>query len=89
MHSTVLFAGIAWLTILLGVCVVRLATVRTPAQRILALDMVVLVLIGLLALAAAEDQRAYPLDAALALALLSFVATLAAARYIGDRRPFG
>lgn len=89
MHTAVLYAGIAWLTFLIGVCVVRAATVPTPAQRILALDMVVLVLIGLLALAAAEDGRSYPLDAALALALLSFVATLAAARYIGDRRPFG
>jgi multisubunit Na+/H+ antiporter MnhF subunit len=37
---------------------------------------------------AGEDRTHYPLDAALALALLSFVATLAAARYHEDRRPF-
>jgi multicomponent Na+:H+ antiporter subunit F len=48
----------------------------------------VLILIGLLGLVAAENRRSYALDAALALALLSFVSTLAAARYVGDRRPF-
>jgi multicomponent Na+:H+ antiporter subunit F len=48
----------------------------------------VLVLIGLLGLAAGGGRRPYALDAAGALALLSFVSTLAAARYLGDRRPF-
>jgi hypothetical protein len=38
--------------------------------------------------AAGQARRSYMLDAALALALLSFVSTLAAARYLGDRRPF-
>jgi multicomponent Na+:H+ antiporter subunit F len=70
------------------VVVLRLATAETAAQRILALDLLTLVLIGLLALAAGEDQRSYALDAALALALLGFVATLAACRYYEDRRPF-
>jgi multicomponent Na+:H+ antiporter subunit F len=84
----VFFAGIAWLTVLLGVAVVSIARARTTAERLVALDTGVLVLIGLLGLVAAEDRRSYALDAALALALLSFVATLAAARYLGDRRPF-
>ena len=88
MSDAVFFTGIAWLAVLLGVLVVRLARARTTGQRILALDLVTLVLIGLLALAAGEDRRAYALDAALALALLSFVATLAAARYYETRRPF-
>ena len=88
MSDVVFLAGIAWLAVLLGVVVVRLARAETTAQRILALDLLILVLIGLLALTAGEDGRSYPLDAALALALLSFVATLAAARYYEDRRPF-
>lgn len=67
----------------------RLAVARTMGERILALDLLTLVLIGLLALAAGEDQRSYALDAGLALALLSFVATLAACRYYEDREPFG
>ena len=84
----VFFGGIVWLAILLGITVIRLAQARTTGERILALDMVTLVLIGLLALAAGEDERSYALDAALALALLSFVATLAASRYYENRRPF-
>ena len=88
MSDVVFYVAIAWLAVLLGVTVIRLAAARTTGQRILALDLLTLVLIGLLALAAGEDQRSYALDAALALALLSFVATLAACRYYEDRRPF-
>jgi len=84
----VFYAAIVWVTVLLGVIVVRLAAASTTAQRILALDLLTLVLIGLLALAAGEDQRSYALDAALALALLSFVATLAACKYYEGRKPF-
>jgi multicomponent Na+:H+ antiporter subunit F len=87
-HPLVFYLGIGWLAVLLGVCVLQVARARTGAQRILALDLLVLVLIGLLALAAGEDRRPYTLDAALALALLSFVATVTAARYLADRRPF-
>ena len=88
MSDIVFYVAIAWLAVLLGVTVIRLAAARTTGQRILALDLLTLVLIGLLALAAGEDQRSYALDAALALALLSFVATLAACKYYENRRPF-
>jgi multicomponent Na+:H+ antiporter subunit F len=88
MSQWIFFGGIAWLAVLLGVLVVRLARAETTGQRILTLDLVTLVLIGLLAIAAGEDRKPYALDAALALALLSFVATLAAARYYENRRPF-
>jgi multicomponent Na+:H+ antiporter subunit F len=82
------FLAIAWLAVLLAVLVVRLARAASTGERILALDLLTLVLIGLLAIAAGEDQRSYALDAALALALLSFVATLAAARYYENGKPF-
>ena len=82
------FVGIAWLTVLLGVAVVSIARARTTAERLVALDTAVLMLIGLLGLVAAESRRPYALDAALVLALLSFVSTVAASRYLGDRRPF-
>lgn len=88
MSDIVFYVAIAWLAVLLGVTVVRLAAAPTTSQRILALDLLTLVLIGLLALAAGEDQRSYALDAALALALLSFVATLAACKYYENREPF-
>jgi multicomponent Na+:H+ antiporter subunit F len=88
MSDVVFYAAIIWVAGLLGVVVLRLARARTTGQRILALDLLTLILVGLLALAAADDQRAYALDAALALALLSFIATLAAARYYENREPF-
>jgi multicomponent Na+:H+ antiporter subunit F len=88
MSSVMFYIAIVWVAVLLGVVVVHLTTAKTIGQRILALDLLTLVLIGLLALAASDDQRSYALDAALALALLGFVATLAACRYYEDRRPF-
>jgi multicomponent Na+:H+ antiporter subunit F len=87
-HDLVFFAGIAWLAVLLAVTIAAIGRDGTTAERMVALDTAVLVLIGLLGLVAAESGRPYALDAAMALALLSFVATLAAARYLGDRRPF-
>lgn len=87
-HQAVFFAGVVWLAVLLGVAILSVGRARTTAERLVALDAAVLVLIGLLGLAAGGVRRPYLLDAALALALLSFVSTLAAARYLGDRRPF-
>jgi multicomponent Na+:H+ antiporter subunit F len=87
-HDLVFYGGVVWLAALVAVCAVLVARARTVSSRIVALDLLVLVLIGLLALVAGATGRSYPLDAALALALLSFVATLAAARYHGDGRPF-
>ena len=83
-HDPVFFVGIAWLTVLLGISVVSIARARTTAERLVALDTAVLMLSGLLGLVAAESRRPY----ALVLALLSFVSTVAASRYLGDRRPF-
>ncbi len=88
MSDLVFYAGIVWMALLLGGTVLQLARARSTAQRILALDLLTLVLIGLLALAAGEDRDSYSLDAALALAMLSFVATVAAARYNERRGPF-
>jgi multicomponent Na+:H+ antiporter subunit F len=88
MSGIAFYVGVVWLAVLLGVVVVRLARAKSVGERILSLDLLTLVLIGLLAVAAGEDRRSYPLDAALALALLSFVATLAACRYYENRDPF-
>jgi len=88
MSGIVFYVAVVWLAVLLGVVVIRLARAGSIGERILSLDLLTLVLIGLLAVAAGEDQRSYALDAALALALLSFVATLAAARYYESRKPF-
>jgi multicomponent Na+:H+ antiporter subunit F len=86
--DVIFYVGIGWLAVLLGVTVVLVARSPSTPSRILALDLLTLILIGLLALAAGEDRRSFALDAALALALLSFVGALAACRLHEDRRPF-
>ena len=88
MSSTIFYVGIAWLALLLGVTVLVVARAESMAARIRALDLLTLVLIGVLALTAGRVGRSFALDAALALALLSFVATLAACRFYESRRPF-
>jgi len=76
------------MTGLLGIAVILVIRARSALRRILALDVLTLILIALLILYADASQTAYYLDAALALALLSFIATLAAVRYHSDGRLF-
>ncbi len=66
----------------------RLAVGPDVLDRVLALDTLVLVLVGLLALWSASEGVSYFLDAALALAVLGFLGTLAAARFYGEGRVF-
>ncbi len=80
MHPLVLDIAVLWLAGLLAASVGLVARRSTSAERILALDTLVLVFIGLLAVFALDREESYYLDAALALALVAFVATLAAAR---------
>ena len=61
---------------------------HSVGTRLLVLDTLTLLLVGLLALYSLYARSYYYLDAALVLALLSFVATLAAARYYGEGSPF-
>ncbi len=88
MHTLLVYAAITWMSVLLVVGVI--AVIRTPstASRIVALDMVVLIITALLVLFSSFREVSYYLDAALILALLSFVATLAASRYYGEGRVF-
>lgn len=81
--------AIAWTTALMLGCVALLWRGPTVTRRLLVLDVLVLVLIVDLAFAAGYSERTFPLDAALGLALLSFIATIAGARYAADGEPFG
>lgn len=89
MSELVLDAGLLWLVVLLGACALRVVRSRSTVSRILALDTLVLVLIGFLVLYSVAQEVSYFLDAALILAVLAFVATVAAARYHGHHRLFG
>jgi multicomponent Na+:H+ antiporter subunit F len=88
LHEIVFYAAAAWMTVLLAVAVVAVIRVSETAGRILALDVLTLILVALLVLYGDANRSAYYLDAALILALLAFVGTLAAARYYGERRIF-
>ena len=88
MHEIVFYAAAAWMTVLLAVAVVAVIRVSSTAGRILALDTLTLILVALLVLYGDANRSAYYLDAALILALLAFVGTLAATRYYGERRIF-
>lgn len=88
MHEIVFYLAAAWMTGLLAVSVAAVIKVRSTAGRILALDMLTLILVALLVLYADAARSPYYLDAALILALLAFIGTLVAARYHGQRKIF-
>jgi multicomponent Na+:H+ antiporter subunit F len=88
MHEPVFYLAALWMTALLVVTVVLVIRARSSLSRILALDMLILILVALLVLFSDASGVSYYLDAALVLALRSVVATLAAARYHGEGRLF-
>ncbi len=88
MHEIVFYLAFVWMTILLVVSVAAVIRLPTTASRILALDTLTLILVALLVLYADATRSPYYLDAALILALLAFIGTIAAARYHGERRIF-
>jgi multicomponent Na+:H+ antiporter subunit F len=85
----VVVAAMVWVTLLLVAGGLALVRARDVHQRVLALDVLATVVIALLALLSYYWDVGYYLDAAVALSLLSFVATVAAARYLASGGPFG
>lgn len=88
MHLIVFYIATLWLAVLIAAGVVLTLRARTTLLRVLAIDVVTTMLVGLLALFAGGRDSANYLDAALVLALLAFVGTLAAARYDAEGRIF-
>ena len=88
MHEIVFYLAFAWMTVLLVVSAAEVIRLRSTASRILALDTLTLILVGLLVLYADANRSSYYMDAALVLSLLAFVATLVLTRYHGERRIF-
>ncbi len=86
MHEVFSFIAIAWVTALLIVCAVAVARLRSTAARILAFDTLTIVTVCLLVIYSTAEDVSYYMDAALILALLAFIGTLAAARYYAGRR---
>ena len=88
MHEIIFYVAFGWMTILLVVSVAAVIWLRSTARRILALDMLTLILVALLVLYAEAERSSHYMDAALVLSLLAFVGTLALGRYYGERRIF-
>ncbi|ABG06050.1 Membrane bound protein complex subunit mbxB [Rubrobacter xylanophilus DSM 9941] len=88
MHETVFYAASVWMALLLLASVYAVIRIPSATGRILALDTLTLVMVGILVLFVDAFRTPYFLDAALILALLAFVGTVAAARYHSERRVF-
>lgn len=88
MHEITFYLAVGWMSVLLVVSLVAVIRLRSTAGRILALDTLTLILVALLVLYGDANRTSHYLDAALILALLAFVATVAAARYHGERKIF-
>jgi multicomponent Na+:H+ antiporter subunit F len=87
--AVVIVSAMVWVTLLLVAGGLALVRARDVQQRVVALDLLAVVVVTLLALLSYYWDVGYYLDAAVAMSLLSFVATVAAARYLGTGGPFG
>jgi multicomponent Na+:H+ antiporter subunit F len=81
MLHALLLASLVWVLVLLGALAVALARARDTPRRLVLSDAAVILVVVSLALTAIRVGEAYFLDAALALALLSFVASIAVAAH--------
>jgi multicomponent Na+:H+ antiporter subunit F len=88
MRAIIIGVALTWMTLLLISSGLMLLRSRDMLQRIIVSDLLASIVIALLALLSYWRHTSYYLDAALALALLSFVSTLAAARYYAQGDPF-
>lgn len=88
MPDVAIVIGLVWVTAMLAVGGLVLLRARDLLERIVALDLLTVICVALLALLSYLRDVSYYLDVALALAALSFVATLAAARSDSGGGPF-
>jgi multicomponent Na+:H+ antiporter subunit F len=89
MPTVVIVPALIWTTLLLVAGGLVLIRARDVLQSVIALDLLAAIVVALLALLSYLRDQGYYMDAAVALALLSFVATVAAARYLASGGPFG
>ena len=86
MPEVVALVAFAWCTLLLAGAGLLLLRAPDTLHRILALDVLATILLMLLTTLSYVNSVSYFIDAALALALLSFASTLVATLYITRRR---
>lgn len=88
MHEVTYYVAMIWMTALMLICIAMVIRTRSAMVRILAFDALTLVLVALLILYSITTESSFYLDAALMLALLSFISTIVAARYYSERKVF-
>ncbi len=88
MSDIVFYIAMIWLVGLFCACVVMVARAKSGLVRVLSLDTLSLVLVALLIVYSSTTGTSFYLDAALILALLSFISVIATARYHAERRLF-
>lgn len=88
MSDIVFYIAMIWMVVLFSICVVMVARAKSGFVRVLSLDALTLVLVALLIVYSATTETSYYLDAALVLALISFISVIATVRYHGERRLF-
>ena len=88
MHEITYYLAMIWMTGLMLICIGMVIRTRAAMVRILAFDALTLVLVALLILYSITTESSYYLDAALMLALVSFISTIVAARYYSERKVF-
>lgn len=88
MPAFVAAIAVGWAALLVLAGGLLLLRSRDTMHRILALDVLVSILIALLTILSYSQGVSYYIDAALALALLSFTSTLVVARHTKRGRPF-
>jgi multisubunit Na+/H+ antiporter MnhF subunit len=88
MSDAVFYIAMIWMVVLFCSCVVLVARSKSGFVRVLSLDALTLVLVALLIVYSITTHSSYYLDAALILALISFITVVASVRYHGERRLF-
>lgn len=88
MSDIVFNIAMIWLIALFCISVLIVAKAKSGLVRVLSLDVLSLVLVAVLIVYSSTTHTSYYLDAALVLALISFVSVIAAARYHAERRLF-
>lgn len=81
-----ILALILGLLVCCAMCLYRIANGPTAADRMVAIDILGTVVVGFVAILTAITGKVYLLDVALVWALVSFVGTLALAKYLAGKR---
>lgn len=82
MLTVAVAVGIGGLTLAAALAMVRVLFGPTLSDRLIALDAITVIAIGLIVLFGLQQRSPHYLDAAILLAILGFVSTVAAAKYI-------